>query len=50
MLTFLLSILSSFFLVEIEIGLLAFISTIVIIGVAVIVKIIKNKKIEKNHS
>lgn len=44
-----LAILSSIFLVEIEIGVLAFISTIIIIATAVIVKIIKNKKLGKKE-
>ena len=42
-----LAILFSVFLVEVEIGVLAFISTIIIIVIAVIVKIIKNKKLGK---
>ena len=45
-----LSILSSLFLFEIEIGVLAFITTAIIIIIAVIVKIIKNKKTEKNKT
>ena len=47
MIFFFLALFSSVFLVEIEIGVLAFIATIIIISIAVIVKIIKNKKIEK---
>ncbi|MGD8708217.1 MAG: hypothetical protein PVI88_06000 [Nitrosopumilaceae archaeon] len=49
MIFFFLAILSSVFLVEIEIGVLAFIATIIIISIAVIVKIIKNKKLEKEQ-
>ena len=49
MILFFLTILSSVFLVEIEIGVLAFISTITIIVIAVIVKIIKNKKLGKKE-
>lgn len=45
-----LSILSSIFLLEIEIGVLAFIITLIIIIIAVILKIIKNKKLEKNKT
>ena len=44
------SILTSLFLLEIEIGVLAFIVTLIIVIVAVIVKIIKNKKLEKNKT
>jgi len=44
-----LAILSSVFLVEIEIGVLAFVSTIIIIAIAIIVKIIKNKKSGKKE-
>jgi ABC-type protease/lipase transport system fused ATPase/permease subunit len=47
MIFFFLTILSSVFLIDIEIGVLAFIATIIIISIAVIVKIIKNKKLEK---
>ncbi|NIP91764.1 MAG: hypothetical protein GTN35_05150 [Nitrososphaeria archaeon] len=43
-----LSILSTLFLAEIEIGVIAFVVTLIIIIVAVIVKIIKNKQLEKN--
>jgi len=45
-----LAILSLVFLVEIEIGVLAFVSTIIIIAIAVIVKIIKNNKLGKKES
>ncbi|MEJ2260242.1 MAG: hypothetical protein P8X83_01085 [Nitrosopumilaceae archaeon] len=47
MIFFFLTILSSVFLIDIEIGVLAFIATIIIISIAVIVKIIKNKKLKK---
>lgn len=49
MILFFLAILSSVFLVEIEIGVLAFVSTLIIIAIAVIVKIIKNKKLGKKE-
>ncbi len=49
MILFFFAILSSVFLVEIEIGVLAFVSTIIIIAMAVIVKIIKNKKLGKKE-
>ena len=45
-----LSILSTLFLVEIEIGVIAFIATLIIIIIAVIVKIIKNKRLTKNKT
>jgi len=44
------ALLSSMILITIEIGLLAFIVTIIVITVAVIVKIIKNKKLPKSTS
>lgn len=47
---FFLVLFSSFFLVTIEIGALAFIITAIVIAIAVIVKIIKNKKLQKNNS
>jgi hypothetical protein len=50
MIFYFLAILSSVFLVEIEIGVFAFIATIIIIALAVVVKIIKNKKLEKKQS
>ncbi|MFZ9006314.1 MAG: hypothetical protein ACO293_06005 [Nitrosopumilaceae archaeon] len=50
MIIFFLALLSSIFLFEIEIGVIAFIVTLAAIIVAVIVKVIKNKKFEKNKS
>ena len=45
-----LSILATLFLLEIEIGVIAFVATLIIVIIAVIVKVIKNKKLEKNKS
>jgi|GEM_PF-6333785 len=50
MINFFLAIFSSLFLVTIEIGVLAFIITAAVITIAVIVKIIKNKRSQKNPS
>jgi len=50
MTNFLLTLFSNLFLVMIEIGVLAFIITVLIITTAVIVKIIKNKKQQQNNS
>ena len=46
----LLSILSSLFLVEIEIGVIAFVVTLILIVIAVIVKIVKNRKLQRKNS
>ncbi len=45
----LLFFLSDIFLYTIEIGVLAFIATIIVIAIAVIVKILKNKKLDKKN-
>ncbi len=50
MMIFFLSLFSNVFLFTIEIGVLAFIVTITAIAIAVIIKIIKNKKLEKTKS
>jgi hypothetical protein len=50
MMIFFFALFSNLFLLTIEIGLLAFIATIIIIMIAVIIKIIKNKQLEKNES
>ncbi|MFZ8908976.1 MAG: hypothetical protein ACO2Y5_06730 [Nitrosopumilaceae archaeon] len=50
MMFFFQALLSSIFLFEIEIGVIAFIVTLSAIIIAVIVKVIKNKKLEKNES
>ena len=50
MLNVFLVILSSLFLTTIEIGVIAFVITAATIGIAVLVKLIKNKKLQKNRS
>ena len=50
MIFFFLAFLSSIFLFEIEIGVIVFIVTLFAIIVAVIVKVIKNKKLERTKS
>ena len=45
-----LALFSSFFLTTIEFGVIAFVITAAAIGIAVLVKIIKNKKLQKNRS
>jgi len=50
MFDFFLAIFASLFLVTIEIGVLAFIITATVIAIAVIVKIIKNRRLQKNTS
>jgi hypothetical protein len=50
MMIFFFALFSNIFLLTIEIGLLAFIATIMVITIAVIIKLIKNKQLEKNKS
>jgi len=50
MMIFLLALFSGVLLLTIEIGVLAFITTIIVIAIAVIVKIIKNKQSGKTKS
>ncbi|MBA4462794.1 MAG: hypothetical protein H2B01_01235 [Nitrosopumilaceae archaeon] len=50
MMFFFLAFLSSIFLFEIEIGVIAFIVTLVAIIVAIVVKVMKNKKLERTKS
>jgi ABC-type protease/lipase transport system fused ATPase/permease subunit len=50
MIIFFLAFISKIFLFTIEIGVLAFIATIIVIVIAVIIKIIKNKQLEKTKS
>jgi len=50
MIVFFLALFSSMFLVTIEIGVLAFVITVAVISIAVIIKIIKNKKLQKNRT
>jgi len=50
MMNFFLFLLSNVFLLTIEIGVIAFLVTIVVIMIAVIIKIIKNKKLDKTKS
>ena len=45
-----LSILATLFLLEIEIRVIDFVATLIIVIIAIIVKVIKNKKLEKNKS
>ena len=46
----LMSILYGLFLVEIEIGVLAFVVTLITVVIAVILKIIKNKNLQNKNS
>jgi hypothetical protein len=50
MIFFFLAIFSTVFLYTIEIGVLAFVTTIILIVIALIIKINKNKQLEKTKS
>jgi len=50
MLIFFLALFSTVFLYTIEIGVLAFVTTVIVIVIALIIKIIKNKRLEKTKS